>query len=128
MIDSDGASDALDGAAAQDFKKNLLKATNETIFSLLGQGALESLGKILKERYSVTPDEWPDHLDLIIRILESCLGPKATQTVGRAIAKAFYFRLNIEFTINSDMSLIDYVERAKLKKRQDTDLRSDEEQ
>lgn len=111
---------AFQGAALDNFNKDLLKAINETVFGLLGQAALESLSKYLSERYSISPSEWPHHLDLILRVLGHCLGPATEKTVGRAIAKTFYFKLKMEFANSPSYSLIDYVEKAKLRMREDT--------
>jgi len=106
---------ALQGAAQENFNKELLKAINEAVFSLLGQGALHSLSDYLKEHYSISPIEWPDHLDSFLGFIGSCLGPAAEKTVGRAIAKRFYWKLGMEWTDNPSYTLFDYVHKAKLK-------------
>jgi hypothetical protein len=102
------------GIELNSFNKELLKAINETIFSLLGQAALYSLSDHLKQRYSISASEWSDHLDLLLRFLGSCLGSASEKTVGRAIAKRLYWKLGMEFTNNPSYTLIDYVEKAKL--------------
>jgi hypothetical protein len=101
--------------ASENFKKELLKAINETIFSLLGQGALHSVDSYLKEHYSISPSEWADHLDLLLEMLGFCLGPAAEKTVGRAIAKRLYWKLNIQFTNTPSYTLFDYIDKAKLR-------------
>jgi hypothetical protein len=113
---------ALKGAAPDNFNKELLKAINEAVFSLLGQGALHSLSDYLKEHYSISPSEWPDHLDLFLGFVGSCLGPATEKTLGRAIAKRFYWKLNMEFTNNPSYTLFDYVDKAKLRISEDAGL------
>jgi len=103
------------GEALDDFNKKLLKAINEGIFSLLGQGALHSLDEYLKENYSISPSEWAGHLDLLLGMLEKCLGSVAGRTIGRTIAKRFYWQLGMEFTSIPSYTLSDYVENAKRK-------------
>jgi hypothetical protein len=110
---------ALQGEALENFNKQLLKAINEAIFSLLGQGALHSMNSYLKEHYSISPSEWLDHLDLLLGMLRSCLGPTVERTVGTAIAKRFYWKLNMQFTSSPSCTLFDYVEKAKLRISED---------
>jgi hypothetical protein len=105
---------AFQGTELNDFKKELLKAINETIFSLLGQAALYSLSDYLKQHYSISPSEWSDHLDLLLGFLGSCLGSASEKTVGRAIAKRLYWKLGMEFTNNPSYTLFDYLDKAKL--------------
>jgi hypothetical protein len=107
--------DQVQAVALDKFKKELLKAINETIFSLLGQAALYSLSDNLKQHHSISPSEWPDHLDLLLGFLRSCLGSAAERTLGRAIAKRLYWKLGMEFADNPSYTLFDYLEKAKLK-------------
>lgn len=109
----------IQGPSPENFNKDLLKAINEAVFSLLGQGALYSLTAYLKEHYAISPSEWPDHLDVLLGLLRSCLGPASERTVGRAIARRFYLKLNMQFTENSTYTLIDYVNKAKPNNRKD---------
>jgi hypothetical protein len=110
----------------QDFNKELLKAINETFFSLLGQGALYSLTDYLKQHHSISPSEWPDHLDLLLGFVGSCLGSATEKTVGRAIAKRLYWKLGMEFTNNPTYTIFDYIHDAKLKISEMTGLISAE--
>jgi hypothetical protein len=105
----------LQGEALDDFNKKLLAAINEGIFSLLGQGALHSLDAYLKENYSISQSEWAGHLDLVLGMLEKCLGSVAGRTIGRTIAKRFYWKLGMEFTSIPSYTLSDYVENVKRK-------------
>jgi hypothetical protein len=88
-------------------------AIENAIFTLLGQTVLFSLYKHLKDNYSISPDEIPDHLETFVKTLERTFGMRSARTIERAIAKRFYFRHGLEFVEVDGYRLQDYIEDAK---------------
>lgn len=97
----------------RDFNGTLNKAISEIIQRVLGPSVLETLYRVLDEKYSVTADELPYRLDTFWEVLENGLGYATSRTVGRSIAKLFYSRLGLQFVANNGWRLQDYVEDAK---------------
>lgn len=103
----------------KNFNGLLKKAIDETIISILGQTVHEALFRLLEEKYSVTSDELPYRFDTMFELLEKTFGVTGSKTIGRAIAKTFFRKLNIPFVAKDEYALRQYVEEAKTKLAQD---------
>lgn len=69
----------------------------------------------LLTKYSVTREETPKHLDTFQAMLEDSFGSRASQVLGRVIAKRLYSELNLTFKEDTLIGLHEYVEEAKSK-------------
>ena len=92
----------------------LLESIDETITALLGKGVLDSLYLHLERFCAITKDELPNRLEVFLSILEKTFGSSG-KTIGKAIAKRFYSKLQLEFDEKANHSLLEYVEEAKRK-------------
>jgi hypothetical protein len=97
----------------RDFNGSLKRAIDDSVRGVFGPSVLETLYRVLDEKYSVTPDELPYRLETLWDVLEHGLGHVSARTVGRSIARLFYTRAGLKFVSNPDWKLEDYVEEAK---------------
>jgi hypothetical protein len=98
-----------------DLNSALRQAIDETIFVLLGQSVLESLYRVLDEKYSVASDELPYRLDTMFQVLENTFGLRGSGTIERAITRSFYWKIGLQLKETEGYKLQDYVEEAKKK-------------
>ena len=89
-------------------------AIDSSVFGILGDQVLKAVYTHLKEHYGVTADELPNRLDALHETLEGAFGAASAKTIGRAIAKRFYFRMGLEFNDLPNCGLQDYLEQAKV--------------
>lgn len=97
----------------RDFNGTLKKAIDEAIIGVFGSGVHETLYRILTEKHSVTSDEVLYRLETLFEVLENGLGHVGSRTVSRSIARLFYSKLGLQFVVNPEWRLQDYVEEAK---------------
>lgn len=97
-----------------DFNERLVESIDETITALLSKGVLDSLYLHLERCFAITKDELPYRLETFFSILEKTFG-SSEKTIGKAIAKRFYFKLRLEFDEKANHNLREYVEEAKRK-------------
>ena len=109
----DEASEKWRQHVTQEFTKEFRYAFDSAIYGIVGQDVLRSLYEYLKEHYDITPDEIPYRSDTVFETLERTFGVKGARTLGRAIAKRLYYRLNLQFVETEDYRLQDYLEQAK---------------
>ena len=76
---------------------------------------VDALHTHLQEVYSVSRDETPYRLDTLLTTLEKVFGVRSSQTIAKAIARKFYFKLGLVFTVNPGRTLLEYVDEAKVK-------------
>jgi len=98
---------------AVEFNEEVKRAIDGALFSLVGQGVLQSLYKHLEEHYDITPNEVPYRLDTLFKTLEHVFGVTGARTIGKAIARRLYFRFNLKFVDAQNSSLQDYLQQAK---------------
>ena len=91
----------------------LQSAIYETLTGVFGQTVHEHLRRHLEEKYHVSDKELPNRLDILCNVLEGLLGPIASATVGRAIARNLYGKLGIEFVAKKGCELPYYVLKAR---------------
>lgn len=96
----------------------MLESIDETIAGLLSQEVVESLYLNLKTVHSIPRDEVPYRLDLLISILERVFGLRGSKTICKAIAKKAYAKLDLTFLDVPSRTLLDHVEEAKVKLRE----------
>jgi hypothetical protein len=99
---------------SKEFNDALLESIDEAMTALLGKGVLDSLYLHLDRFCAITKDELPNRLEAFFSILEKTLGSSG-KTIGKAIAKRFYSKLQLEFDEKANHSLLEYVEEAKRK-------------
>ncbi len=98
----------------KEFNDALLESIDETITALLSKDVLDSLYLHLEKYFAVSKDELPYRLETFLSILEKTFGP-SVKTIGKAIAKRFYFKLRLGFDEKANHNLLEYVEEAKRK-------------
>jgi hypothetical protein len=79
----------------------------------VGDQVLTAVYVHLKEHHGITAEEIPCRLDTVIATFEEIFGVVGAKTIGRAIAKRFYFRMGLEFFDAPTYSLQNYLEHAK---------------
>ena len=105
--------ETLEGEALRDFNRVLASVIQNTISELLGKGVVEPLYAHLQKYYSISKDELPAHLTTLHDVLQYTIGQVASTTVERAIARALCARLKVRFRSSSNLTLLEYVDRAK---------------
>ena len=98
-----------------DFNETLIESIDETITDLIGRVVIDALYVHLQKNYSISRDEVPYRLDVLLAILKRLFG-ESSLTLSKAIAKRFYFKLGLEFTDNPNHTLLEYVDEAKRRK------------
>jgi hypothetical protein len=96
------------------FNDLLLESIDESVAVLLSRQVVDALYLHLETTHSISRNDVPYKLDTLIATLQRTLGSGA-QTVGRAIARRFYLKLQLEFTNNPNHTLLEYVDEAKRK-------------
>jgi len=97
----------------REFNDALVESIDETITELLSPTVLDALYAHLRTNHSVSRDELPYRLDTLV-ILEKIFGA-SSHTTTKAMARKFYLKLGLEFTVNPSRSLLEYVAEAKMK-------------
>ncbi len=97
-----------------DFNKELVRSIDETIANLLGQSVVPAFHEHLRKFYDITDDEIPYRISTVSASLQRTFG-LSFKTIEKAVAKRFYFNLNLEFAEKTGHGLLDYVEEAKTK-------------
>jgi hypothetical protein len=92
----------------------LLESIDETITAILSRAVVDALYAHLQTNYSISRDEVPYRLDTLLTTLEKLFGA-SSQTITKAIARKFYLKLGLEFTVNHSRTLLEYVDEAKMK-------------
>ena len=89
------------------------RAIDGTILGIVGEDVLRSLYKHLSDRYDISPDELPYRLDTLFEAVEDTFGVRGARTLGKAIARRFYFDHGLHFVETEGDTLQDYLEQAK---------------
>jgi hypothetical protein len=101
-----------------EFSGLLLESIDETITALLSRGVVESLYLHLQTVHSISRNEAPHRLGILVSVLEGIFGVKGSRTICKAIARKFYAKVDLEFFDLPSRTLIEYVEGAKIKPRE----------
>lgn len=92
-----------------EFDGILVKCIQDTIGGVMGVRVRDVVYLELLERFSVTREALPRHLESLESVLEKALGPVATRTISRAIARRLCSELHIDFSDKPHFRLVDYV-------------------
>ena len=101
----------------RDFDDLLGKSIDETLTSLFSREVVEALYFHLKKFHSLPKEQVPQKLETLNLTLERTFGQPTSRTIGKAIAKRLYAKLEFNFPRhnNPGLTLLDYVEEAKKK-------------
>lgn len=100
---------------AREFNEVLVESIDETITTLLSREVVNALYLHLQTALSIQKDEVPYRLETLFTTLERTFGLTSSKTIGKAIARTFYAKLGLTFTNNPDRTILEYVEKAKIK-------------
>jgi hypothetical protein len=92
----------------------LLDSIEETLSDLLGCRAKEAVFDHLERNYFVGREETTRSLGDLFCVLEDTFG-RGSKTIGKAIAKKVYFKLNWEFVDIPEYELTDYLANVKIR-------------
>jgi len=101
----------------EDFNDFLGKSIDETLTGLFSREVVEALYIHLKKFHSIPKEQIPHKLEALCLTLERTFGGPTSRTIGKAIAKRLYQKLELNFPKHSNpgLTLFDYVEEAKIK-------------
>jgi hypothetical protein len=97
-----------------EFNRALLQSLKETITALLGKSVAGALSYHLYAYLGIAEDDIPSHLNALFSTLNHSFGVSGN-VIGRAIVKRFYAKLGLTFVETPNVTLIQYIEDAKLK-------------
>jgi len=106
---------AMKGRAIQEreFNSLLLDSVDEALTDLLGTKFKDRFFTLLETERQISKKAIPDKLDSFTSVLSAVFGAKAAFVIGRAIAKRFYARLEIQFVERDSYTLLNYGSEAK---------------
>jgi len=99
----------------KEFNDVLIESIDETITALLSRSVVDALYAHLQTFHSISRDELPYRLDILLITLQKTFGVRSSQTITKAIAREFCLRLGLEFTDNPSRTLLGHVDEAKMK-------------
>jgi len=99
----------------REFNEALVESIDETIAAMLSRTVVDALYAHLQTNHSISRAEVPYRLDTLFTTLEKIFGVRSSQTISRAIARKFYLKLELEFTVNPSRTLLQYADEAKMK-------------
>jgi hypothetical protein len=97
----------------RDLNETLSRCIDETVVGVMGPLGLEGLYLDLFAKSSVTREQLPNHLEIMLATLEENFGSGPTRVISRAIARRLYSELNIDFANKPDLGLTGYVHEVK---------------
>jgi len=100
------------------FNELLIKSIDDTITALLSKQVAEAIYSHLERIHSVSKFQIPDHLDVLSSALEQTFGRPSSTTISKAIAKALYEELGLDFSARARGTLTGYVDEAKMRLRE----------
>ena len=109
------------GRPEQDLNVVLIESIRETIAQLLSPKVAETLFEHLEKVYSIRKDEVPSRLDMLLLTLKTTFGSSSAQVIGKAIARRLFDKLDLTFINNPNLTVLEYVEEAKMKVREKGD-------
>ena len=98
----------------REFSDVLVESIDEALTSILSRAVVDALYNYLQRIHSISKDEAPSRIDILSTALEKLFGASG-QTLTKAIPRKFYIELGLEFTGDSNRTLLDYVNEAKTK-------------
>ena len=99
--------------SSKNFNEEIQSVLDNTILRLLGREVLDSLYRLLRDQYDVTPDEVPYRLETVFHVLYDVLDEPGVQTIQMVTAKRLYERFSLTFVYLDNLRLQDYVKQAK---------------
>ena len=99
------------------FDARLGEAIDEALTTLFSAEVAEALYLNLEKFHSIPKDEIPHKVEALSMILEKTFGQPSSKTIGKAIARKLFVKLELDFPKhnNPGWTLLDYVEEARVK-------------
>ena len=100
-----------------DFDILLGEAIDEALTILFSAEVAEAIYLNLEKFHAVPKDEIPHQLETLSMILEKTFGQPSSKTIGKAIARKFFAKLEVTFPkhYNPTWTLLDYIDEARVK-------------
>jgi len=95
-------------ARTHNFGALLLESIDETLTDLLGRRTREAIYDHLERNHLVARNEIPDKLDALLELLDETFG-RGSKTIGKAVARRLFTKLEWEFNEVPGYGLSDYV-------------------
>jgi hypothetical protein len=102
----------------EEFSSVLLESIDETITALLSHEVADSLYLYVQKVHSISRNEVPRRLDIVVPVLEGIFGAGGSKTICKAIARNLYAKLGLEFFDLPSRTFLEFVEGAKIKLRE----------
>jgi len=99
--------------SSENFNEEVQFVLYDTIRRLLGQEVVDSLYRLLRDRYDVTPEEIPYRLETVFHVLVDVLDEPGVQTIEMIASKRIFEMFGLNFVYLDDFRLQDYVKQAK---------------
>ena len=90
----------------------LFKCMDETLASMMGLVAKNTIYLRVLTKYLVSRDDLPAHIEDLISVMEEGFGQKSTELITKAIAKRLFSELHLSIPTQGNLSLQDYVNEA----------------
>ena len=93
----------------------LLEAFDESLAGALGSTVLNALYATLLKDYDIARDQLPYRLDTVFMVIREIFGLQGAATLGRAVMRRLYRKLNLEFDEDAHYPLDVHIYVAKRK-------------
>ena len=90
----------------------LVECVDEVLTDLLGRKAREAIYDYLVRHYSIARENLPRNLHRFFELLDQTFG-RGSKTIGNAIVRKLFEKLNWEFTEIPGFEFFDYLESAR---------------
>lgn len=90
----------------------LVECVDEVLTGLLGRKAREAVYDYLVRNYSISREKLPKNLHKFFELLDQTFG-KGSKTIGNAIVRKLFEKLDWEFTEIPGFEFFDYLETAR---------------
>ena len=95
------------------FNQTLLKSIDDTLAAVLGTPYRDAIYIDLTTRFSMTKEQFPERLSILLHVLIENFGVTATNAISKAIAKELCAQLETEFADNTYVTLESYIKQLK---------------
>jgi len=96
----------------------LLESIDEAITDLLSREIVDALYLHLQKVHSIPKNDVPYKIETLCSTLNGVFGTSGTATIGKAIARKLFSKLELTFPAGPCRTLSDYVQEARVRDRE----------